>query len=345
MTRLVFVSDRVDPHRERFANLFSEVTSEVLDVVVSRESGEHLLLGSWSNWAELRALLETQPSVVVSGPLDTVSGQLLEGKYPHVGISWATDVMVTAASSIEALRSLIHTVRSLDAVITDNVATENALLAVGVRPDAILRVPWGPENHLPSTSVYRSSVGLPEAVPLVLFPRSLSEHYQPLIFLDAFERVRRVLPDVRAALVKSGDLLEATEVRARELNLEGSLHWIEPLESGNFRSLLSMVDAVVVAPITDGTSVTLLEAMEAGVPVVSSLTSGSAEWVMHGVTGFTFPVGNSDALADSLLKALSLTPDERSLLADHAKKLVQVRAGWAVSAKRISALLKSFLEI
>jgi glycosyltransferase involved in cell wall biosynthesis len=98
-----------------------------------------------------------------------------------------------------------------------------------------------------------------------------------------------------------------------------------------------------VTPRTDGTSVTVMDAMALGVPVVSSLTAGSAEWVMEGITGWTFPVGNAGALAGAIERALSSSAEHTALITAQAKRLVESKAGWDASSERLAGLIRGFL--
>jgi glycosyltransferase involved in cell wall biosynthesis len=104
-----------------------------------------------------------------------------------------------------------------------------------------------------------------------------------------------------------------------------------------------MADAVVVTPRTDGTSVTVMDAMHHGVPVVTSLTNGSAEWILDGVTGWTFPVGNAHALGEALESVASMSEADRSVITDNARRLVDQRAGWSQSAALLGAEIKKLL--
>lgn len=80
----------------------------------------------------------------------------------------------------------------------------------------------------------------------------------------------------------------------------------------------------------------LLEAQAAGVPVVTTATSGCPEVVRHGVTGLTVPYAPS-ALAESAL-ALVEDPGERRRMADLAPELLAERFDWDVMADRYAEI-------
>jgi glycosyltransferase involved in cell wall biosynthesis len=342
--RIVFLSDRDDSHRRRFAQLFASLGAPFIDVPVAGESGSVAHLGSWETTAELRGLLESEPSLVISGPLDSVTADLSGGDYLLVGISWATDVMVTAAASQQGLTRMTKTLQGLDLVLTDNYATENALISLGVDHERILRAPWGPEDTGWERSKTRADFSLPEAGVMMLYPRTLSEHYQPDVFIEALSLVVQEHPLVKGVLVESGPLVSSVKDLIASKHLEDAVVWQPLLAPEDFDGLVSVVDALVVSPKTDGTSVSVLQAMAQGVPVVSSLTQGSAEWVIEGITGWTFPVGDVVGLQGALLRFLEANTERKNQITANAKRLVSARAGWDHSASQIAQRLQKAIK-
>ena len=346
---LFFVTDRSDSHADRFDALFAGLSERYqrVTVTVGADGGLEATVASQSvrSGEELREALEQRDAVVVSGALDSVSQILAGGDFVHVGISFATDVMVTAAGSEDALRQLARCVVGLDLVVIDNYATENALISLGVDPERIVRIPWGPSSSDVLTTLSREDFGLPVEGPIVLYPRSLEPLYEPEVFVAALTSVATAHPGLCAVFIESGSMLGEVKHLIHEAGLAESVNF-QPLHTPEkFGSLLRLADVVVVSPRTDGTSVTVMEAMAAGVPVVSSLTSGSAEWVMDGVTGWTFPTGDVTALANALHRVLSSSDEHRALITGHARTLVAARAGWRHSSEKLSRALAPLLLI
>jgi len=346
---LFFVTDRADAHVARFDQLFRTLPSEYQLVRVGyAESGEPQATvngGACHSWESMRKSLSGEGSVVISGPLDTVSTKLETGGFRHVGISFATDIMVTAARDTHELGRLRDLVPHLDAVITDNYAAENALLSLGAAQEGILRIPWGPAEAPIQRTKTKTECGWPEDRLIVLYPRSLEPHYDPDVFLEALGMVVDKYPHVLAVLVGTGSRVDAVKKTVADKGLNDHVHF-EPLQEPEvFRAKMVSADIVVVTPQTDGTSVTVLDAMELGVPVVSSLTAGSAEWVVDGITGWTFPVGDYVSLARAMEKVLDLKDAYRELVCTQAQRLVAEKAGWETSSERLARLVRDLLSL
>ena len=83
-----------------------------------------------------------------------------------------------------------------------------------------------------------------------------------------------------------------------------------------------------------------LEAMACGTPVVASQVGGLAYLVQDGITGYTVPSSDVEALADRLAELIK-NPDLRDKLGTQAASLAR-EFSWDIIAKRI---LDQYLEV
>jgi D-inositol-3-phosphate glycosyltransferase len=100
----------------------------------------------------------------------------------------------------------------------------------------------------------------------------------------------------------------------------------------------SAAEAVVVPSHYESFGMVALEAMACGTPVVASQVGGLAFLVQDGVTGYTVPVDDPQALADRLYQLLC-DPSLRKSLGLQARTLAQEYA-WERIAERIIALYR-----
>ena len=124
-------------------------------------------------------------------------------------------------------------------------------------------------------------------------------------FVEMIPHVVRRVPTARFLLVGEGRSTPALRARAQELGVA------ERLSFTGFRAdverIYELMDASVLTSHSEGLSITILESMRAGVPVVATDVGGNRELVLPGKTGLIVPPRRPD-LAGSAVAELLLHP-------------------------------------
>lgn len=107
-----------------------------------------------------------------------------------------------------------------------------------------------------------------------------------------------------------------------ELHIESHVHWLGYRPDA--RNLLPLLDIFVLPSLSEGLPVALLEAMDAGLPVIATKVGGTPEVVADGETGFLVEPGNIPALANSI-RSLIKDPYRRAMVGHAGKKRVHER--------------------
>jgi glycosyltransferase involved in cell wall biosynthesis len=164
----------------------------------------------------------------------------------------------------------------------------------------------------------------------VLFVGRLVHEKGPHTVVEAVEKlVRRGVRDVRLSV--AGVLTYPREYgeelfrRLESDELRAVARYLGSVPNEDLPEVYRRHDVLVFASTgPEGLPVTLLEAMSCGIAVVSTTTGGSAEVVSDGVTGLAFPPGDSDALAECLLR-IRREPGLAASLAEGGQALVRER--------------------
>ncbi len=101
-------------------------------------------------------------------------------------------------------------------------------------------------------------------------------------------------------VVGEGEHARRLERRARALGLDQDVRFLGRRDPGQVRFLMSRAGALVVPSIYEGMPLVILEAMEAGLPVIASRVSGIPEVVVHGETGWVVDPEDAPALAGAI---------------------------------------------
>ena len=119
--------------------------------------------------------------------------------------------------------------------------------------------------------------------------------------IRAFNDVLRNHKDCKLIIVGDGPEHANLMKLTADLNLSDNVLFLG--ERGDISIILSMLDIFVLPSLSEGTSVTLLEALSTGVPVIASGVGGNPKIVIDEETGMLFESGNVKELSDKI-KAL-----------------------------------------
>lgn len=166
---------------------------------------------------------------------------------------------------------------------------------------------------------FRDSLGIPRDASVAGTVGRLVAIKNIPLFLEAVALARQQGVDVRPVIVGGGELRAELEARARELGLADVAVF-----AGWQPDLLAVYadfDALVLSSNNEGTPVSLIEAMAAGCPVVSTRVGGVADLVTDGVTGRVVDAGDREALASAIV-AVFREPEATQEMAARAKRYV-----------------------
>lgn len=123
------------------------------------------------------------------------------------------------------------------------------------------------------------------------------------MMLSAFARVHGQFPNTRLLIVGDGPERESLEKQASTLGIAKQVQFTGFTDTPGL--YLSLMNLFLLSSNTEGTSMTLLEAMSVGLPIVATRAGGTPEIVEHGVTGLLTPVGDESAFARAITDQLS----------------------------------------
>lgn len=150
-----------------------------------------------------------------------------------------------------------------------------------------------------------------------------------LVPRKGFHRVIEVLPEIRLAhpdlkfLIVGGPSPEGNnrpqlERQVDELGLKNYVIFLGPVKPDQLPALLSAANVFVLATSNEGWANVFLEAMACGLPVVTTDVGGNREVINDDSLGFITPLGDPEALADAIRRALA-TPWDRQHIRNHAE--------------------------
>lgn len=122
------------------------------------------------------------------------------------------------------------------------------------------------------------------------------------MMLQAFKLVKERYKNARLVIVGDGEELQNITVTIEQLDLKNDV--ILTGYKTNPTSYLATFDTYLLSSFSEGTSMTLLEAMSISKPCVVTDAGGNKEIVLNNKTGFVTPNDNAEAFADAMIKLI-----------------------------------------
>lgn len=166
-------------------------------------------------------------------------------------------------------------------------------------------VPRHCEGELPGKRISREKLGIGIGKKVVLSIGRMDpiKDFQTLI--RAFVDVARNVPEALLLIAGGGDgsYLEELRRNALQSGIGDRVNFL-----GSRRDITDLIvacDVFTLTSISEAASMTILEAMAVGRPVVATRTGGNPELVVHGDTGYLVPVGNHESVSKALTEVLN----------------------------------------
>jgi glycosyltransferase involved in cell wall biosynthesis len=251
----------------------------------------------------------------------------------------------TTAAFRQLERTLAH---STDVLIAVSPEVRDDLVALGIAPRsriAVVRLGLDLESRVRASpgagEALRAQLGVAPDRFVIGWLGRMTHIKRADDLLRAFAQLLKTA-DVDLLLVGDGPLRGALEAQAKALGVWAHVHFI------GYRSDVADVyeacNAIALSSANEGTPVTVIEALAAGLPVVSTDVGGVRDVVRDTVDGFLVEPGNVDELA-ARLGDLAADPAQARAMGHTATERVVERYSVPRLIDDIDSLYRSFLAV
>ncbi len=149
----------------------------------------------------------------------------------------------------------------------------------------------------------RAELGLSPAHPVVLMVANYDRPVKGVrYFLESIPIIRDRLPATRFILLGTGKTEPKLRQRAAQLGIDDVL--LLPGFRDDVQRFYGIADISVLTSLSEGLSITLLESMRYGVPIVATDVGGNPEIVAHGRSGWLVPPRDPERFATAVIRLL-----------------------------------------
>ena len=293
-----------------------------------------------------RVIRDAQPDLIHAGPIQTCAFlAILSGFKPVLTMSWGFDLMQDADRDPWWRWVTRYTLRRSAFFVSDARVTRAKAVSLGMRADRTAVFPWGVD--LQHFSPGESARSKPRRAPrrgalkrrgatarrareepfLVFCNRSWEPRYGVDVLARAFVQAARQHRGLSLVLLGAGSQVNSI----RQVLLEGGQ--MDRVQFGGHLTWEQLprwyqrADLFVSPSHVDGSSVSLMEALACGTPVLVSDIPANKEWVRDNVNGWLFRDGDVADLAERILWISNHRSALRRISAS-ARKVAEARADW-----------------
>ncbi|ETX27781.1 glycosyltransferase [Roseivivax isoporae] len=175
----------------------------------------------------------------------------------------------------------------------------------------------------------------------LLFVGRLARVKGVALLLRAVAALAERVPDLHLTLIGDGPDRAGLEAEARALGIAERCTFLGYRGQAEVAEALGHADLFVLPSFAEGVPVVLMEAMAAGLPVVTTRIAGVPELVEDGVSGLLVAPGDAGRLADALARLLA-DPGERARMGAAGRARVAAEHDAAIEAARLAALFEGY---
>ena len=202
-------------------------------------------------------------------------------------------------------------------VVVSNNELDHAVRRLGIAGRKLTLITNGIGSDTPAErTVIRRNLGFDEEAIVLGFIGRLVPQKNPARLIDAFCIAQRNHKSLRLAIIGDGPLRAEIE---EQIASYGLCRLVSSLGHRSGRSVISGFDALVCSSDFEGFPVIFLEALAAGVPIITTPVGGTRECVIHGRTGFVAGGHSAERMARAISEFASLPSTSRLRMSESCR--------------------------
>jgi glycosyltransferase involved in cell wall biosynthesis len=266
-------------------------------------------------------LIDGWSSLIIASPLSTGISFVKENTTaPLIGICMAYEINEEAKVK-EKFDEIFKNINRCSAIVCDCDYIENELRGKFAFKGEILKIAYGCDQGKFKDIPFKNSKEL-----RIISTRNWTPIHSNQSSLTALKKLKSFGTKFQAKFYGTGP--ELTQALADKMRLEfpNSIQFLGEYSPEDLPGYLSESEIYISASISDGSSVSLLEAMTAGRICLCRDFPSNREWINNRANGFLF--SSPEELAEILFILSGLTYEEKLTISKAARETVQARADW-----------------
>lgn len=187
----------------------------------------------------------------------------------------------------------------------------------------------------------RAYFGLPEGKTSVCFVGRLGKEKSVDLLLDYWAEAITEKDNLHLIIIGEGPVRQELIAQAKALGIENMVTFTGAIDHADIPPYLAVCDIYITASLSDTNSISMLEGMAAGLPVLQRLDPLNADQVREGVNGYLF--NSPREMAEKLRLVQAMPKEELAALRKSVRESV-MKSGAVTLAENTMAAYKQAIE-
>ncbi len=338
--KICFIADGRSIHTQRWVEYFGKhhevhlITYDSMNISIEGVTEhvvgsptQNLYLSFWSRHIRILQLIRRVNPDLIHAHFIAKYGfhTPFLARRPVIVSAWGDDILVLPKKSRLIRMFTRHVLKYADLIYAVSKDIEHHIVKdFGISSEKITYMPFGIDTALfaPVSNPGR------ETEELVLFSnRGFYPVYDVETLVRGFAVAHQNNRHLRLILKGEGPEQGRIEQLVESLGLKDVVIFKAKTAYADVPYDYRTADIFITTSVSDGTPVSLLEAMASGLPCIATAVGGIPEWIINGENGVLIPPQNPEALAESIAR-LADASELRGTLGTRARKTVIEAADW-----------------
>jgi glycosyltransferase involved in cell wall biosynthesis len=178
----------------------------------------------------------------------------------------------------------------------------------------------------------------------IICNRSWNEVHQNIVVFEALDLLLKNNIDFQCTFIEDPPANADLDSKYQDLFKSDKIKFLTKLNVEEMANLLENSDIYVSASRSDGTSVSLMEAMACGKIVVTTDFPANLDLIATGYNGFTFRIGDAFELCQTIIQILNKDDMELFIIKERAQKKVIEMCDWSIESQKLVASVYSLIK-
>ncbi len=180
----------------------------------------------------------------------------------------------------------------------------------------------------------RKKLGIADDETIAIFVGRLGREKSVDVLLGFWKETVRPEDRLRLIIIGDGPVRPELELQAAELELGDGVIFTGRVEHEDMPPYVAIGDLYVTASLSDTNSISMLEGMASGLPVLALTDPLNADQVVDGVNGYSF--NNAEEMGGYMRKIRDMTPEERAAFSESTVRSVRTSGAEDLAKKLLT---------